>query len=164
MIGRGLPVADPRQRVVSLVAVSIVVVSLGAGCGGGTPTSAPDAAEPLSSVTTSSPRATTSSVVRPASVIHDFVVPAGTGKRQELGEELDFIPQPLEVRVGDSIRVRNDDGQLVRLGLFDVQAGETVSMAFNSPGEMEGIIFSDQSSGCGVPPPDVQTFTVVVNP
>ena len=96
------------------------------------------------------------------SVTHDFVVPEGTAERLAWGYEVEIVPQPLEVRVGDRIRVRNDDTEFARLGIFDVRPGETVTMAFNTPGELEGIVFSDSSGGCGVPPSDVQTFTIDV--
>ena len=96
------------------------------------------------------------------SVTHDFVVPEGTAERLAWGYEVEIVPQPLEVRVGDRIRVRNDDSEFARLGIFDVRPGETVTMAFNTPGELEGIVFSDSSGGCGVPPSDVQTFTIDV--
>lgn len=98
------------------------------------------------------------------SVIHDFVIPAGTAARLKADEEVDVIPAAIEVRVGDKIRVRNDDSEFARLGIFDVRAGETVTMTFNTPGKMEGIIFSDETTGCGVPPPDVKTFTIDVRP
>ena len=95
-------------------------------------------------------------------VTHEFVIPEGTAARLERGEYVDAIPRSLEVRVGDRISVRNDDSELARLGIFDVWPGETISMAFNTPGQLEGIIFSDDSGGCGVPPPDVETFVIDV--
>ena len=58
------------------------------------------------------------------SVTHDFVVPEGTAERLAWGYEVEIVPQPLEVRVGDRIRVRNDDSEFARLGIFDVRPGE----------------------------------------
>lgn len=98
----------------------------------------------------------------PSNVVHEFVIPAGTAGRLAAGEDVGVIPRTLEVRVGDKIRVRNDDSEFARLGIFDVRPGETVSMAFNTPGPLEGIVFSDESGGCGVPPPDVETFVIDV--
>lgn len=92
------------------------------------------------------------------SVIHEFTIPDGTAGRLLWAEDVNIIPNVLDVRVGDKIRVHNEDSELVRLGIFDVRPGETVSMAFNTPGELKGVIFSDQSGGCGPPPPDAQTF------
>lgn len=96
------------------------------------------------------------------SVTHEFVIPDGTAARLAEGEDVDVIPRSLEVRVGDKIRVRNEDSEFARLGIFDVRPGETVTMAFNTPGEMEGIIFSDATGGCGAPPPGVETFVIDV--
>lgn len=104
------------------------------------------------------------STVPRESVTHDFVVPAGTADRIARDEEVEVVPDVLEVHVGDRIRVRNDDRELARLGIFDVGAGETISMNFNTPGELQGLIYADASGGCGVPPPDAQTFTIVVLP
>lgn len=97
-------------------------------------------------------------------VTHDFVVPAGTADRIAKDEKVEVVPDVLEVHVGDRIRVRNDDTELARLGIFDVGAGETITMNFNTPGEFEGIVYADASGGCGVPPPDAQTFTIIVHP
>lgn len=96
------------------------------------------------------------------SVVHEFVIPDGTAVLLAEGQDVDIIPQTLKVQVGDKIKVRNEDSEFARLGIFDVRPGETVTMAFNTPGEMEGIIFSDDSGGCGVPPPGVKTFTIDV--
>lgn len=97
-------------------------------------------------------------------VTHEFVVPAGTAERLARGEDVGIIPKRIKVRLGDRIKVRNEDSQWARLGLFDVAPGETVSMAFNTPGEVEGVIFSDESAGCGAVPTDADTFIVEVRP
>lgn len=100
-------------------------------------------------------------------VTHDFVIPAGTAQRIAdgvEGEDLGIIPAELKVRVGDRIRVRNDDTELMRLGIFDVRPGETVTMNFNTPGKLEGVIFADQAGGCGVPPGEDESFIIDVKP
>ncbi|MGB3412161.1 MAG: hypothetical protein WBA45_13305 [Microthrixaceae bacterium] len=100
-------------------------------------------------------------------VTHDFVIPAGTAQRIAEGvegEDLGIIPAELKVRVGDRIRVRNDDSELMRLGIFDVRPGETVTMNFNTPGKLEGVIFADQAGGCGVPPGEDESFIIDVKP
>lgn len=103
------------------------------------------------------------STVARKGVTHDFVVPAGTSEKLEKGEDLDLIPRRLDVHVGDKIRVRNDDSELVRLGLFDVAPGETVTMNFTKPGPMSGAILTE-SSGCGAPPPEDKVFVINVKP
>lgn len=132
------------------VGVGLLVLLCAASCGA--QQAAPENAQP-DPVETTVPR---------VGVVHEFVIPEGTGERMRWGQDVEIIPRPFEVQVGDKIRVDNEDVDLARLGIFDVRPGETVTMAFNTPGEMEGIIFSDQSGGCGVPPPDVETFVIDV--
>lgn len=69
----------------------------------------------------------------------DFVIPAGTAERLRNYEQVDILPRRLDVKVGQTIRIRNQDikGQLV--GIFYVGAGETVRMRFTSPGELSGM-------------------------
>ncbi len=104
------------------------------------------------------------STVARKSVTHDFVVPAGTTERLKNGENPELIPREFEVHVGDKIRVRNDDTELVRLGIFNVAPGETVTMNFNKVGPLRGVIFADDSGGCGTPPPKDKEFVINVQP
>ncbi len=73
-----------------------------------------------------------------AAVVHEFVVPTGTEALLDAGGTVEVVPQVLEVRVGDSIRIRNDDVSTAQVGIFNVRAGETVTMEFTSPGELVG--------------------------
>ncbi len=73
-----------------------------------------------------------------APVLHEFVVPPGTEALVDSGERVEVVPQVLEVDVGDTIRIRNDDVSTARIGIFNVAAGETVTMEFTSPGELVG--------------------------
>ncbi len=73
-----------------------------------------------------------------AAVLHEFVVPAGTEATLDAGGTVELVPQVLDVRVGDSIRIRNDDVSTAQVGIFNVAAGETVTMRFTSPGELVG--------------------------
>ncbi len=68
------------------------------------------------------------------SVTHDFVVPEGTAEQLAWGRGRNRAATP-RGEVGDRIRVRNDGtGSLSTKGIFDVRPGETVTMAFNTPG------------------------------
>lgn len=149
MSGRGL-----RTTIFMTVLATTVLIS---GCG------TDDDGSTAPSTSTTDTTVVESTVPR-ESVTHDFVVPAGTADRIARDEEVEVVPDVLEVHVGDRIRVRNDDRELARLGIFDVGAGETISMNFNTPGELQGLIYADASGGCGVPPPDAQTFTIIVLP
>lgn len=71
-------------------------------------------------------------------VTHEYVIPFGTYKRLQGGETIELVPQTLKVKVGDSIRIRNDDAYGSQVGIFHVGAGETVTMKFKTPGRLEG--------------------------
>jgi plastocyanin len=71
-------------------------------------------------------------------VQHEFVVPEGTEAKIDAGEVVEIVPQVLDVTVGDMIRIRNEDVSTAQVGIFNVAAGETVTMEFTSPGELVG--------------------------
>jgi len=69
---------------------------------------------------------------------HDYVIPDGTGERVDAGETVEIVPQVLEVEVGESIRIVNEDDEGHVVGVFYVGAGETLTRTFTSPGELSG--------------------------
>jgi len=85
---------------------------------------------------------------------HDFVVPPGAAVRTAMGEDLGIVPQRLQARVGDTIRIRNDDDVAATVGIFFVGSGDTVTMRFTSVGTLEG--------SCDVHPSG--RFTIDVKP
>ena len=72
-------------------------------------------------------------------VDHDYVIPPGTQDRIRRGEQIAIVPQVLDVEVGESIRIRNDDDAGAFVGIFYVGAGEVVRMRFTTPGELTGV-------------------------
>lgn len=72
-------------------------------------------------------------------VTYEFKVPFGTGNRLDSGETLDIMPQTLDVRVGESIRIVNDDIRDYMIGPFFVTAGQMVAMRFTHIGVLTGI-------------------------
>lgn len=72
-------------------------------------------------------------------VTHEFVIPGGTAAKIAAGEVIEIVPQRLVVNVGDTVRVRNDDSEASSVGIFYVRPGETVTMRFSSPGQLEGV-------------------------
>ena len=87
-----------------------------------------------------------------ASVDHDYVIPIGTNNRIAGGEDVAIVPRVLNVKVGDRIRIENQDDYGAQVGIFNVGAGETVTMEFTTPGRLEG--------ACDVHPSG--TFTINV--
>jgi len=79
------------------------------------------------------------SVPKRASQTFSYVVPAGTGARVDLGDiPPDIFPEYLEVQVGDTITVDNQDQRVHILGPFTVRAGEQFRYVFTEPGTYRG--------------------------
>lgn len=144
-----------RKAFAGLVVCGVLgFAALVAGCASGT-----------GSVASSTVPATTAAPP-PArkAVTHDFVIPPGTAERLRQGEDPAVIPQRLDVHVGDRIRVRNDDTEKARLGIFDVDPGETTTMKFMEESVLTGTYFGAESGGCGTPPPEAKKFIINVRP
>jgi plastocyanin len=69
---------------------------------------------------------------------HDFVIPAGTGERLLAGEGVEVLPATLRARVGEVLRIVNQDEQGHLIGAFYVRAGETLVQRFTAAGTFEG--------------------------
>lgn len=70
---------------------------------------------------------------------YEYTVPFGTGNRLDSGEVVEIMPQKLAVKVGESIRINNDDTRDFMIGPFFVTAGQTLAMRFTHPGTLSGI-------------------------
>ncbi len=68
----------------------------------------------------------------------DYVIPLGAGERIDTGEALDILPARLEAKVGQVIRITNEDDRGHLVGPFFVGAHEELSQRFSSPGELSG--------------------------
>jgi plastocyanin len=71
-------------------------------------------------------------------VEHDYTIPVGTADRIASGESVEIVPREMEARVGETIRIVNDDTQGHIVGVFYVGAGETLTKTFASAGVLEG--------------------------
>jgi len=69
---------------------------------------------------------------------YGVVIPKGTGKRIASGFHLFLIPADLQLHVGDSLVVVNDDTQVHQVGPFFVRPGETMTHTFVEPGRFVG--------------------------
>jgi plastocyanin len=69
----------------------------------------------------------------------EIVVPAGTQAKLDRGELVDVMPAELYFKVGDVIRIRNDDSVDQYAGPYLVQAGQQFELKFGSPGKYGGL-------------------------
>jgi len=69
---------------------------------------------------------------------YSYVIPAGAGEAIDRGESLDILPQELNVRVGESIELINEDDRGHLVGPFFVGKGETLRQRFSAPGTFIG--------------------------
>jgi hypothetical protein len=70
---------------------------------------------------------------------YEYVVPYGTSVRIDQGQVVDLMPRLLEVKVGESIRIDNQDGRDYMIGPFYVTAGQSLAMRFTHAGELSGV-------------------------
>jgi plastocyanin len=83
---------------------------------------------------------------------YDYLIPVGTADRISDGEPVEILPAELTVRVGEVIRIINEDDEGHFVGIFYVGSGETVTQRFASPGEFIG--------ACSVHPSGTLTLEV----
>ena len=69
---------------------------------------------------------------------YEYLIPDGTWDRINSGEAIEILPAQLDVRVGEVIRIVNEDSEGHFVGIFYVGAGETVTQRFSSAGEFQG--------------------------
>lgn len=69
---------------------------------------------------------------------HDFLIPPGTAERIAAGELVEILPAELVVKVGEALRIVNNDSEDHVVGVFFVAAGETLTQRFSTEGILEG--------------------------
>ena len=69
----------------------------------------------------------------------EYIIPVGAGEALDDGTPLEILPAELEVNVGDTIRIENQDDRGHTVGPFFVGANETLTQRFSAPGEFEGV-------------------------
>lgn len=68
----------------------------------------------------------------------EIVVPAGTQERLVAGEPIDIMPTRLELKVGDTLLIRNEDSVSQSVGPYHVAAGTDYRLTYGAPGRFEG--------------------------
>jgi uncharacterized protein YceK len=105
----------PSSALRSLVAGVVVFATLLVGC---------------SSVGTTTPSTT--------GAVYEVVVPAGTYESTMRGELIDLLPAVLDVKVGDTFVVVNQDKFTHTIGPFTVRPGETLRHVWLTPDTILG--------------------------
>lgn len=67
-----------------------------------------------------------------------YVIPNGTARQIAQGDPVDIMPADLEVTVGETIEIVNDDVVGHSIGVFYVGAGETLRQTFTQAGSLAG--------------------------
>lgn len=73
-----------------------------------------------------------------AAANYEYTIPAGAGVALDEGTPLTILPGELEVKVGETIKIVNNDDRGHNVGPWFVGAGETLRQAFTSEGSFEG--------------------------
>ncbi|HSJ28114.1 MAG TPA: hypothetical protein VLB67_07865 [Acidimicrobiia bacterium] len=82
---------------------------------------------------------TIASCSAPEARVVELVVPAGTNARLVAGDTVDILPRELTFRVGDTLRIRNDDSVAQEVGPYFVAAGVEFEVTYGMPGRFEGV-------------------------
>jgi plastocyanin len=110
------------MRWAAVFATAIVALAGLAGCASdGASDPATEAIEPVDAAT------------------YEYVIPRGAGEALDAGTPLEILPAELEVQVGETIRIVNEDDRGHSVGPFFVGASETLTQRFSSPGEFVGV-------------------------
>ncbi len=121
-----------------LLKVALVAMLAGPallGCGGG---EGAQVATPMTTI--------------PGPYDYDYVIPNGTAAQIALGRDPGIMPNELDVRVGETIRIVNDDVVSHTVGTFYVLAGTSLVYRFPKEGRYEG--------ECSTNPDDLFVLTV----
>ncbi len=70
---------------------------------------------------------------------YEYTIPLGAGEALDAGNPLEILPAELSTKVGETIRIVNDDDRGHNVGPWFVGANETLNQEFTSPGEFEGV-------------------------
>ncbi len=83
---------------------------------------------------------------------YEYIIPDNTGDRIRGGESITILPAELNVRVGEVIRIVNEDSEGHFVGIFYVAARQELTQRFYAPGEFSG--------RCSVHPSGQITLTI----
>jgi hypothetical protein len=130
--GSGCPSAPPatdRPRRARWWALAGAACAIALACA---PRSAPAPASPPAAA------ATTATSWTP---VHEIAIPAGTQARLDTGESVEVLETQIRVKVGESVRIRNDDIVDHVIGPYYLQAGAALQQTYRAPQTIEFVCF-----------------------
>lgn len=68
----------------------------------------------------------------------EFVVPVGTAAKQAAGGAVEIMPPEVELTVGDTLVIRNEDTRDALVGPYRIRAGEVLRQTFTRPQTLVG--------------------------
>lgn len=128
-----------RRGVGAVLVLAGIAWLPGCSSDGGSTSSAPLEATPVTTI--------------PGPYTFDYTIPAGTASKIAVGIDPRVMPTELTARVGDTIRIVNDDTSSHTVGTFYVLAGTTLTYRFTAAGVFEGV--------CSTTPTDTFILTVL---
>lgn len=73
------------------------------------------------------------------SATYEYTIPFGAGEALDAGTPLEILPGELVTKVGETIRIVNEDDRGHNVGPWFVGANETMNQEFTSAGQFEGV-------------------------
>lgn len=70
---------------------------------------------------------------------YEYTIPLGAGEALDAGTPLEILPAELVTKVGETIRIVNQDDRGHNVGPWFVGANETLNQEFTSAGDFEGV-------------------------
>jgi hypothetical protein len=70
---------------------------------------------------------------------YEYTIPLGAGEALDAGAPLEILPAELVTKVGETIRIVNEDDRGHNVGPWFVGANETMNQEFTSAGDFEGV-------------------------
>ena len=128
-----------RRAVAAMALVGVAWLPTACSKDAGNGSSAPLEATPVTTV--------------PGPYTFDYTIPAGTASKIAVGIDPRIMPTEITARVGDTIRIVNEDTSSHTVGTFYVLASTTLTYRFTTAGVFEGV--------CSATPSDTFILTVL---
>ncbi len=131
------PAANRPSRAGSLLAAGVAVLALGGLVACGDAEEVPQAVVTTAPGTTEVPRVGAALGILTAT--YEYTIPDGAGAAIAAGEKrANVLPGSITAKVGESIRIENNDRQGHSVGPWYVGPNETLVQQFTAPGTFEG--------------------------